>query len=77
MRPLLLLTLFLTITGGFDYETQPPDSVIGQSVGCFTFFSGDVNVGEYLIENNRPRRYDGGTKTEIDWEDPILSLTPP
>ena len=30
-----------------------------------------------IIENNLALRYDGGTKTEIDWEDPILSLTPP
>ena len=33
-----------------------------------TVFVGDVNVGEYLIENNLAVRYDGGTKTIIDWD---------
>ena len=32
-----------------------------------TVFVGDVNVGEYLIENNLAVRYNGGTKTIIDW----------
>ena len=32
---------------------------------------GDVNVGEYLIEKNLAVRYDGGTKTIIDWDNPL------
>ena len=33
-----------------------------------TVFVGDVNVGEYLIEKSLAARYDGGTKTIIDWD---------
>ena len=33
-----------------------------------TVFVADVNVGEYLIEKNLAVRYDGGTKTIIDWD---------
>ena len=35
-----------------------------------TVFVGDVNVGEYLIEKSLAARYDGGTKTIIDWDNP-------
>ena len=33
-----------------------------------TVFVGDVNVGEYLIENRHALPYDGGTKVELDWD---------
>ena len=36
MRTLYLLLLLLTLTGCFDYETQPPDSVVGESLGCLS-----------------------------------------
>ena len=36
MRPLYLLLLLLTLIGCFDYETQPPDSVVGESLGCLS-----------------------------------------
>lgn len=31
-------------------------------------FVGDVNVGEYLIENKHALAYDGGTRKELDWD---------
>ena len=36
MRTLCLLLLLIALTGCFDYETQPPDSVVGESLGCLS-----------------------------------------
>ena len=33
-----------------------------------TVYAGDVNIGEYLIENRLALEYDGGTKAEPDWD---------